>query len=99
MKEVKTPKRPLIFYYTLVLAIILLFNLLVTPLLTGNQVTEVDYGTFMDKIDSQDIGAVQVEDTRILFTDKAESVIYETTPMEDPPSPSGSTRPAPSSPG
>ena len=84
MKEVKTPKRPLIFYYTLVLAIILLFNLLVTPLLTGNQVTEVDYGTFMDKIDSQDIGAVQVEDTRILFTDKAESVIYETTPMEDP---------------
>ena len=84
MKEVKTPKRPLIFYYTLVLAIILLFNLLVTPLLTGNQVTEVDYGTFMDKIDSQDIGAVQVEDTRILFTDKAESVIYGTTPMEDP---------------
>ena len=84
MKEVKTPKRPLIFYYTLVLAIILLFNLLVTPLLTGNQVTEVDYGTFMDKIDAQDIGAVQVEDTRILFTDKAESVIYETTPMEDP---------------
>ena len=84
MKEVKTPKRPLIFYYTLVLAIILLFNLLVTPLLTGNQVTEVDYGAFMDKIDSQDIGAVQVEDTRILFTDKAESVIYETTPMEDP---------------
>ena len=84
MKEVKTPKRPLIFYYTLVLAIILLFNLLVTPLLTGNQVTEVDYGTFMDKIDSQDIGAVQVEDTRILFTDKAETVIYETTPMEDP---------------
>ena len=84
MKEVKTPKRPLIFYYTLVLAIILLFNLLVTPLLTGNQVTEVDYGAFMDKIDAQDIGAVQVEDTRILFTDKAESVIYETTPMEDP---------------
>ena len=84
MKEVKTPKRPLIFYYTLVLAIILLFNLLVTPLLTGNQVTEVDYGTFMDKIDAQDIGAVQVEDTRILFTDKDETVIYETTPMEDP---------------
>ena len=84
MKEVKTPKRPLIYYYGIVLLIILLFNTLVTPMLSRRQVVEVDYGTFMDMIDERDIGMVQVEDTQILFTDKDGSVVYETVPMEDP---------------
>ena len=84
MKEVKSPKKPLFYYYGIVLLVVLLFNLLVTPLLSTNQVIEVDYGTFMDMIEAQDIGVVQVEDTRILFTDKEESLIYQTTPMEDP---------------
>ena len=84
MKEVKTPKRPLIYYYGIVLLIILLFNTLVTPMLFRRQVVEVDYGTFMDMIDERDIGMVQVEDTQILLTDKDGSVVYETVPMEDP---------------
>ena len=83
MKEVKTPKRPLIYYYCIVLLIILLFNMLITPMLSRNQVVEVDYGTFMDMIDEKNIGAVQVEDSQILFTDKEGTVVYKTTPMED----------------
>ena len=84
MKEVKSPQKPLIYYYGIVLLIILLFNLLVTPLLSHQQVEEVDYGTFMDMIDEKDIGTVQVEDTQILFTDKEGDQVYETGPMEDP---------------
>ena len=84
MKEVKSPKRPLIYYYGIVLLIILLFNLLVTPLLSRQQVVEVDYGTFMDMIEEKDIDTVQVEDTQILFTDKDGGEVYQTTPMEDP---------------
>ncbi len=84
MKEVKAPKRPLIYYYCIVLLIILLFNMIVTPMLSQSQVTEVDYGTFMDMIEEQDIGIVQVEDTQIIFTDKAETTVYKTSPMEDP---------------
>ena len=84
MKEVKSPKKPLIYYYGIVLLIILLFNLLITPLLSRQQVTEVDYGTFMDMIDDKDIGTVQVEDSQILFTDKEDTVVYKTSPMEDP---------------
>lgn len=83
MKEVKTPKKPLLYYYGIVLLIILLFNLLVTPLLTQSQVMEVSYDTFMDMIDEKNIGIVQVEDTQILFTDKEGTAIYMTTPMED----------------
>ena len=47
MKEVKSPKKPLLYYYGITLLVILLFNLLVAPLIARNQVTETDYGTFM----------------------------------------------------
>lgn len=80
MKEVKSPKKPLLYYYGIVLLIILLFNVLITPMLSRAQVVEVDYGTFMDMIDEGDIGAVQVEDTQILFTDKEGTMVYKTGP-------------------
>ena len=84
MKEVKSPKKPLLYYYGIVLLIIFLFNLVITPMLTRREVAEVDYGTFMDMIDDKDIGLVQVEDSQILFTDKEETKIYETGAMDDP---------------
>lgn len=84
MKEVKPPRKPLIYYYCIVLLIIFLFNIIVTPLLGKIQVTEVDYGTFMDMIDEEDIGLVQIEDTQILFTDKEQTCTYQTGVMEDP---------------
>ena len=84
MKEVKSPKKPLLYYYGIVLLIILLFNLFITPMLSQRQVVEVDYGTFMDMIEEENIGVVQVEDTQILFTDRDGTLIYKTVPMEDP---------------
>ena len=84
MKEVKSPKKPLIYYYGIVLLIILLFNLIITPMLARAQVAEVDYGTFMDMIDEQNIGTVQVEDNEIIFTDKNSTTVYTTGAMEDP---------------
>ena len=53
MKEVRSPKRPMIFYYCMVLLIIFLFNMLIAPLLGHSQVTEVGYNTFMDMIDDR----------------------------------------------
>ena len=84
MKEVKSPKRPLIYYYVIVLLIIFLFNMIITPLLMQGQVVEVDYGTFMDMISEKNIGLVQVEDTEIIFTDKENTVVYTTDAMNDP---------------
>ena len=84
MKEVKSPRKPLIYYYGIVLLVILLFNIFVTPILMQGQVTEVDYGTFMDMIEEKNIGAVQVEDTQILFTDKENTAVYKTGVMDDP---------------
>ena len=84
MKEVKSPKKPLIYYYGIVLLIIFLFNILIMPMLAQGQVVEVDYGTFMDMIEAKKIGTVQVEDNQILFTDKESAVVYKTGVMEDP---------------
>ena len=84
MKEVKSPKKPLIFYYGITLLVIILFNLIVTPLLTQSQVTEVDYGTFMRMIEEKQIGKVEVGSSQIVFTDKDSGEIYETGVMDDP---------------
>ena len=74
MKEVKSPKKPLLYYYGIVLLIIIVFNVLVTPMLTKTMVKEVDYGTFMSKIEDKKIDDVQIEDNQILFTDKDEKI-------------------------
>ena len=84
MQEVKSPKKPLLYYYLIVLAVILVFNIFVSPLLLQHQVKEVDYGTFMKMIDDKDIGQVQVESSQIIFTDKEEKNIYKTGVMDDP---------------
>ena len=83
MKEVKSPKRPLIFYYGIVLVVLLVFNLFITPMLAERQAKEVDYGTFMKMTEDKDIGQVQIDSTQITFTDKAESAIYKTGLMPD----------------
>ena len=84
MKEVKSPKKPLIYYYVLVLAILCLFNLIVSPMLMRPQIDEVDYGTFMDMIEEKDVGVVEVTSTEITFTNKDNTKVYETGAMYDP---------------
>ena len=84
MKEVKNPRKPLIYYYGIAVLVIFLFNLIVTPLLMSRQVKEVDYGTFMEMIDKKNIGKVEVDDSEILFTDKDNETIYKTGAMNDP---------------
>ena len=86
MKEVKSPKKPLIYYYGIVLLVLMLFNLLAVPTLTERQIKEVDYGTFMTMTENGEIGRadIQEQENRILFTDKDETTIYKTAMVDDP---------------
>lgn len=85
MKEVKSPKKPLIFYYGIALLVIVLFNVIVSPLLIKARVVEVDYGKFMSMIEQKKIGNVEVKNDQIIFTEKDnEKVIYKTGAMNDP---------------
>lgn len=83
MKEINSPKKPLVYYYGIVLLILLLFNFLIAPLLMQHQVQEVDYGTFMRMIEEKNVGEVEIDDAQILFTDKENTVIYKTGAMND----------------
>ena len=84
MNEVKQPKKPLAYYYGIVLLLLLVFNWLVMPLITDAKIKEVDYGTFMSMTEQKNIGRVEIEDNQILFTDKGETRIYKTGVMQDP---------------
>ena len=84
MKEVKSPKKPLIYYNGIALLLIFLFNILVMPLIAQEKVKEVDYGTFMSMTEQKNIGKVEVQDSQIIFTDKKDKAVYKTGTMDDP---------------
>ena len=84
MNEVKRPKKPLIFYYCVVMLILMLFNFLAMPWLIERQIKEVDYGTFMSMTEEKNIGQVDIQNNQIVFTDKEGKQIYKTGLMDDP---------------
>ena len=85
MKEVKSPKKPLLYYYGIVLLIIIVFNVLVTPMLTKTMVKEVDYGTFLTMVEGKEVSKVELNGDTIYFTDNSEEPkYYETTTFDDP---------------
>ncbi len=84
MKEVKTPKKPMLFYYAMTLLVILLFNSLAKPYFDELKIEQVDYGTFMNMTTEQQIGKVEIQDNQILFTNKDNTKTYKTGIMNDP---------------
>ena len=86
MNEVKTPKRPLIFYYCVAMLILLLFNFLAMPWLAQRQIQEVDYNTFVEMLEDGQVGLVQLQEqeNRVLFTNTEETAVYKTALVGDP---------------
>ena len=84
MKEVKAPKKPIISYYVIILAVMLIFNFFVMPGIAKSRIKEVSYDEFMDMTLNKEIGKVEVQQNQILFTDIEEKNIYKTGIMDDP---------------
>ena len=83
MKEVKAPKKPIISYYVIILAVMLIFNFFVMPGIAKSRIKEVRYDEFMDMTLNKEIGKVEVQQNQILFTDTEEKNIYKTGIMVD----------------
>ena len=85
MNEVKSPKKPLIYYYLAAILLVVLFNMLAMPWLAEHQIQEVDYNTFVSMTEKKEIGKVEIQQqsNRILFTDKDEKAIYKTAIVPD----------------
>ena len=84
MKEVKNPKKPLMYYYLIALAVIMLLNAIVFPRIRDAAVKEVPYNVFMQLTEEQKIELVQIESNQILFTQKDDSMVYKTGVVNDP---------------
>lgn len=83
MKEVKKPRKSLLFYYVAIFVGLILFNLLAMPNIVERKITEVDYGTFMSMTADKNIGLVEIQQNRIVFTDKEQKNIYKTGILDD----------------
>ena len=84
MKEVKTPKKPLYFYYIIALCILMAINFLALPHMLESRIKEVDYGTFMSMTENKEIDKVEIQDNRIVFTAKNDkNTVYETGIIND----------------
>ena len=84
MNEIKRPRRPILIFYIIVLLLLFVFNAMIAPMLAEQQVQEVDYGTFMTMTEKEQIGSVQIEENKILFTNKDGSKMYKTGVVNDP---------------
>ena len=86
MNEVKRPKKPLIFYYAIVLIVLLLINLLTVPWLSQLRVQEVDYGTFVKMAEDKDLGLVEIQEAenQVIFTNKDQTSVYKAGMIPDP---------------
>ncbi len=85
MKEVKTPKKPLFYYYAMAMLMVMLFNFLAMPWLAQHQIKEVDYNTFVTMTEQGEVGRVEIQqqDNRILFTGKDDKSVYKTPMVPD----------------
>jgi len=84
VQEYKKPsKKPLLYYYTLALLILMLLNATLFPSMTRKQVQSVTYDVFMSMTEEKKIDSVEIRDDQIYFTDKDQN-IYETVSTDDP---------------
>ena len=84
MNEVKSPKKPLLYYYTIALILLVLFNVIAMPWISEHQIKDVDYNTFIGMVDSGKVSAVEIQDqsNRILFED-GDKKVYKTAMVPD----------------
>ena len=85
MNEVKSPKKPLVYYYVLVMVFLLVFNFLGMPWITEHQIKDVDYNTFVTMTENGEVGEVEIQqqNNRILFTDAKKTAVYKTAMVPD----------------
>ncbi len=85
MNEVKSPKKPLLFYYLAALLVLLLFNFIAMPWLNEHSIRDVDYNTFVSMTEAGEVGRVEIQEqeNRILFTNADKSAVYKTAMVPD----------------
>lgn len=63
----KSPRKPFIYYYLIVMIVMILFNALMVPWIQSRTVIEVPYSTFLEKVDAGQVTDVARTDSEIQF--------------------------------
>ena len=87
MKEKKNPQKPIIYFYIVTFVIVMLLNAFVFPAMLKEQITQVDYGTFLSQIENGKVKTVEINDNQIAFTainNEGKESIYVTGKVDDP---------------
>ena len=85
MNEVKSPKKPLLYYYFVAMLLVMLFNFIAMPWIAEHQIKDVDYNTFVTMTEQGEVGRVEIQEqsNRILFTSSDEKTVYKTAMVPD----------------
>ena len=85
MNEVKSPKKPLLYYYFVAMMLVMLFNFIAMPWISEHQIKDVDYNTFVTMTEQGEVGRVEIQEqsNRILFTSSDEKTVYKTAMVPD----------------
>ena len=86
MKVDKSPKKSVIYYLLISLGVVLVLNTLVFPLILQQQITQVDYGTFLSQVEKGKVSTVEIQENQIGFTvqEKGKDQLFVTGRMDDP---------------
>ena len=85
MQKMEKPRKPLMFYYLMVILVMIVLNTFLFPRLMRPEITQVDYGTFLAMLESKEVAIAQVEQDVIYFTDTSEEAgLYSTAAFNDP---------------
>mgnify|MGYP002659714142 FL=1 len=85
MNEIKSPKKPLLYYYFVAMLLVMLFNFIAMPWISEHQIKDVDYNTFVTMTEQGEVGRVEIQEqsNRILFTSSDEKTVYKTAMVPD----------------
>ena len=86
MKETtppKDPKKKLWLGYTIVMALVLIFNVFLMPAMLRAQVESVSYSSFLQMLETKQLKTVQIEDQQIYFVDNNDKSYKTNTIAQD----------------
>ncbi len=84
MEEMKPNKKPYIWYWVIAIVVFILLNMFVFPNFLQKPVTEVGYDTLLEMAENQEIGSVNIDSSKITFSNKEDTEYFKTGIIDDP---------------
>ena len=78
------PKKPIIYYYAVVMLVLAMLNLVMVPFMKTAQIEDANYSTFVKETNKGNVKEVQEQSNQILYMLKDSKTVYRTGKFNDP---------------